>query len=164
MAGPPRFLCDGMLGSLARWMRLLGFDTAYAESTLTDEQVLQRCIQEGRSLLTRDAQLRERAAANGRAAFDAGEGSVEDQVRRLVQAGTIRLHPERFFTRCTRCNGDLASTPVASVRDRLPPRILELHAEFWMCNACGQIYWKGTHVDEILKRLNRMDPQMPGRA
>lgn len=154
MGSSPTFLCDGMLGSLARWLRLVGFDTAYADSKLRDEEVLAQSRAEGRILLTRDQDLARRARTAGSSCQLLEDGSVESQIRSLVRGGTLELDPRRFFSRCTRCNGPLRATSREAAGPRLPARILELHSEFWECPQCGHIYWQGTHVEEILRKLS----------
>lgn len=153
MGDEPRLLCDGMLGSLARWLRLVGFDTAYAASTLSDDEVLALCGREGRLLVTRDVSLHQRGLRMGLSCQVLDDESVLDQVQVLVRRGALRLDPARFFSRCTRCNGGLEKETPAAVRGSVPPAVFDQHEEFWRCASCGHIYWKGTHVEEIHRRL-----------
>lgn len=155
---PPAFVCDGMLGSLARWLRLLGFDTLYAGSHLDDNDVLELCRREGRVLLTRDVALLQRARNQNQGCWDLSDGTVQSQVQSLLERAAIHLDPERFFTRCTRCNGSLGPRTKAEVASRVPAGILELHTQFWQCGACGHVYWKGTHVEEIHRKLAGFRP------
>ena len=53
---PFTFFADVMLGKLARWLRMLGYDTAY-ERKIDDADVVGRVLREDRWLLTRDRHL-----------------------------------------------------------------------------------------------------------
>ncbi|MGH2670791.1 MAG: Mut7-C RNAse domain-containing protein, partial [bacterium] len=103
MPEPVKFLCDGMLGSVARWLRLLGFDAAYAGSEATDSEVLARAEREGRFLATRDLQLVQRSLKKGVPALLLRPGTKEEQLLILLMHSGADLDPARFFTRCTDC-------------------------------------------------------------
>src|SRR5688572_26412682 len=97
-----------MLGSVARWLRLLGYDAAYAGSKASDTEVLERAEREGRFLATRDVQLVQRALRAGIGALLLKEASKEEQVLLLLMHAGATLDPDRFFTRCTECGELLA--------------------------------------------------------
>lgn len=148
-----KFLCDGMLGSVARWLRLLGYDAAYAGSKATDTEVLERAEREGRFLATRDVELVQRALRAGIGALLLKEASKEEQVLLLLMHAGAALDPDRFFTRCTECGELLAKAPKDEVVDKIPPGVAELQTEFWRCPGCAHVYWQGSHVTEIEKKI-----------
>lgn len=132
-----------MLGKLARDLRLLGYDVAYARPTEADEAVLERARAEHRTLLTRDKQLAERAGGSGVLLRGAHGAELEEAV---VALG---LQPTRdaFLSRCTECGERL-------VRCGLPdPSVPGDVDAAWKCPACGHRYWEGTHVEDMRRRL-----------
>jgi uncharacterized protein with PIN domain len=147
------FLCDGMLGSLARWLRLLGFDAAYAGSQMKDEEVLAWAEREGRFLVTRDLGLVQRCIKKGVPALLLKHGTKEEQMLILLMHSGAQVDPARFFTRCTECGELLAQAPLAEVADRVPPAVQQSETVFWRCPRCGHVYWKGSHVTEIEKKI-----------
>jgi hypothetical protein len=143
-----RLLLDVMLGKLARYLRMCGYDAAYAldRGIEADEDLLAVADAEGRRLVTRDRRLAERASGGVR--VDARE--VEDQLRELREAGfAVSLSAEP--ARCGRCNG--AVDPVEggeSVPDYAPD---PSSTACYRCRDCGQVFWKGSHWDDVRERL-----------
>ena len=146
----PRFLADEMLGTLARWLRMMGYDTVYARDLL-DREVLRMARAEGRVLLTRDRQLAERAEDRG---LLVTSDVLEEQLKQVIAA--LGLREDHLMPRCTRCNGQLETVGREEVAGRVPERVLAIRTEFYLCPKCGQIYWKGTHWDDIDRRLKRL--------
>lgn len=146
----PRFLADEMLGTLARWLRMMGYDTEYARGLL-DAELLRAAETEDRILLTRDKQLAERAGDRG---LLIASVVLDEQLDQVVAA--FRLSNDRTMTRCTVCNGELEVVGAGEVAGKVPERVLEIRREFYVCPRCGQIYWKGTHWDRVEKKLERV--------
>jgi len=149
MPSDPRFLADEMLGSLARWLRIMGYDTTYARH-ITDREVLCRARAEGRSVRTRDHQLAERAGGQG---LLVESDALEEQ---LVQVSCdLGLTFEERCTRCTICNGALRdATPQEWTQ--APPRVRGSQDRIYKCQDCGQLYWRGSHWSKITERLERV--------
>ena len=137
-----RFVLDGHLGTLARHLRLLGFDTAYAAEA-TDRQLIRTSVSEGRILLTRDvALLKNRTVTHGHfVRSDLPLEQVTDVVARFQLAG--RLRP---YSRCLACNGVLEPVAKETIADRLPPLTRRYIDTFWTCPDCGKDYWRGAHA------------------
>ncbi|MDX6381183.1 MAG: uncharacterized protein QOI57_2207, partial [Rubrobacteraceae bacterium] len=57
-----KFLCDAMLGGLAKWLRAAGYDTYYARdgTDISDGSLVRMALEEGRVLLTSDRGFLER--------------------------------------------------------------------------------------------------------
>jgi uncharacterized protein with PIN domain len=127
----------------------MGYDTEYARG-LSDREVLDLAERDGRVVLTRDRQLAERARANG---LYITSDVLEEQLSQVAAAFGLRF--DRSMTRCTLCNGELVLTTPEQVKERVPPRVLAAHDQFFVCPLCGQIYWKGSHWDDITSRLER---------
>lgn len=160
--GPPRFIADGMLGTLARWLRLCGFDTVF-DPALDDPEIAARAAREDRVVLTRDrGLLARRLVTRGLLVEDADLGT---QLRQVVAAFGLEVPEDALFSRCAACNG--AVRRVASkdeVAHRVPPFVLRTHDAFLRCPDCGRIYWAGTHRALALERLRKLlDPGPAGR-
>ena len=141
----PRFALDGHLGKLASYLRLLGFDTWY-RNQVDDADLAAVAASEGRVVLTRDRDLLKRkAVVYGywvRALVPRHQ--VAEVLARFAIAGLARP-----FTRCPRCNGLLHPVPKAEVLDALEPLTRRYYDEFYRCDRCGQIYWRGSHFERI---------------
>jgi uncharacterized protein with PIN domain len=147
----PRFFADAMLGRLARWLRILGYDTRY-EADVEDAALVRSALQEDRVILTRDRALPEEFRVPALVLVKAEQPA--EQLRELVTL--FRLDTEdRLFTRCSRCNAGLESVPSDQIAERVPPRVIREHDHFKLCPGCGRIYWKGSHVDRIRDAIRR---------
>lgn len=143
----PRFIADVHLGTLARYLRLLGFDTAY-DNRAADPDLARRSVGERRILLTRDVGL-----LKHRVLTHAHYVRATDPARQLdevVQALDLRTRIKPF-SRCMRCNGRLRRVSKASVAAALPPRVQQRVETVSRCVACGRIYWPGTHFDRLTR-------------
>ena len=166
LAGPPplppnetTFVLDGHLGRLAAYLRLSGFDTLYRRDAADDE--LARLAGDGRVLLTRDLGLLKRSAVV-RGAFVRSDRPSEQLIetfQRFDLAGAVRP-----FARCLRCNRLLEPADRGSARDLVPPRVYREQAEFRRCPACGQLFWRGSHVARMSRLLERAVDAAGGHA
>jgi uncharacterized protein with PIN domain len=141
-----------MLGRLARWLRILGYDTSY-EAHVEDAVLVRRALEEQRVILTRDRTLPEEFRVPALVLVEAER--PDEQLRELVRR--FRLDTEgRLFTRCSRCNAGLESVARDKVAGRVPPRVLRDHDRFKRCPGCGRIYWEGSHTDRIRNAIRRV--------
>jgi len=139
-----------MVGRLARWLRILGYDTIYPE--VSDAEMLRMAHEEGRVLLTRDTGLTDR---KGVSIFFIESDHLEDQLGQVIRRFRLDTRSKRF-TRCGVCNGLLEKVSPEAVRDEVPEFVQRTHDQFARCTSCGQIYWPGTHwpkIDAMLKKL-----------
>ena len=139
------FVADVHLGRLARYLRLLGFDTLYDRNRL-DTELAEVSSTEGRILLTRDVELLKRSAVTH------GYFVRSDEPRRQVVEVTRRFHLEDHlhpFTRCMVCNGGLSTVPKAEIEDRLPAATRQHIDDYSKCTECGRVYWRGAHHPEL---------------
>ena len=146
-----RFLCDQMLGTLATWLRILGYDTAYARD-VDDAALLRQAASEQRRLLTRDKEL----ASRNDDAILIESTDLEEQLRRVIEATGMDLSREAMLSRCTVCNTPVCKVEKAAVAGEVPEHAYEQHEEFWRCPSCGRIYWKGTHWDNMQDFIQRL--------
>ena len=151
----PRFLADAMLGSLARWLRLLGYDTIYTGDQ-SDHEILEALEGDDRILLTRDRGLCRRAVRKGYRCILLRGLSVEESLYLVARRLGIRLEVDPSRSRCPVCNAPLREASPGEVRGRVPEDVLRLHDRFWVCTGCGKVYWRGGHwrgIEETLKRV-----------
>jgi len=147
-----KFIADGMLGKLTRWLRMLGHNVKYS-SKLDDAQLIMIAKKERRTLLTRDLELYQQAVARGVNAFYL-EGKTEaDRLAHLAKRFTIKLDIDMVTSRCTRCNTRVKPISKEKVVDRIEKSTFSHYNEFWECTKCGQIYWQGAHWTKIRKTL-----------
>ena len=156
MRSPPRFVADAMLGSLARKLRIFGFDTLYfgRGGDLEFEALAKK---ERRVILTSDRRLFARSEGRGLRAILV-EGTTDRARLRCVttRSGlTITLGLGRGrASRCAICNGELevlGRRDVASTE--IPAKVLARHRLFYRCRSCSKFYWRGKHW-ERLRRLS----------
>ena len=145
-----KLLCDHMLGSLARWLRFMGYDTAYPEPG-PDRALVERVRLENRILLTRDKELAGRVAG----AIQIHSDNLEEQIREVATALPLRLVDP--LSRCSLCNELLVPAPLEEVNDLVPEGVRSRHQLFWRCPSCRRVYWQGTHWDKMVERLNHLD-------
>jgi uncharacterized protein with PIN domain/sulfur carrier protein ThiS len=141
----PRFAVDVPLGTLARYLRLCGFDSWYRNDA-SDDLLASLAASQRRVLLTRDLELlKRRIVSHG--CFVRSRRPREqlaEVCRRLDLSGLIRP-----FTRCTRCNEVLRPVEKAQVLDRLPDETRRCYDRFQQCGACGRVYWRGSHARRL---------------
>jgi len=147
--GSLKLLADCMLGRLAKWLRLLGYDTAY-ENDATDHELARRARAEGRVLLTRDREL---AGRRGLDTLFITSEDLEEQVEQIQDS--LGPPPDPSLSRCSVCNGPLEEMRDVEVADRVPPYVRRTHTDFFRCTECDRIYWRGSHVDAMDQELDR---------
>ena len=154
--GCDRFIADGHLGKLARNLRLLGLDTFYTPEA-EDRFLLQIMEADNRALLTRDRRLLMHARV--RHGFCPRSVHPEDQTTEVLNRFGLRDSPRLIvpFLRCLECNGLLKGVPKKEVLEQLAgePLTLRYYNEYRMCSACGRIYWPGTHLEKLARRVAR---------
>lgn len=144
----PRFVADHMLGSLARWLRMMGYDTVYDKS-LDDPAITKLAREEGRFILTRDRELAKEAGALFVEADD-----LDAQLKAVAEKYGLK-HNDGLI-RCSACNGALVDLPKEQAKGSVPEGAFEGNDRFWKCSKCGKVYWKGTHWRGIMERFNRL--------
>jgi uncharacterized protein with PIN domain len=144
----PRFVADHMLGSLAKWLRIMGYDTVY-DKTLDDEQLAALARAENRFVLTRDKELSKEPGA-----FLVEDEQLDSQLAAV--AGKFGLKFDEASTRCTACNGELKGLPKEEAKDSVPEGAFAGNDEFWKCSVCGKVYWRGSHWHGIMDRLKKL--------
>jgi len=144
-----KLLCDHMLGSLARWLRFMGYDTAYPEPT-SDRDLIDMARREDRILLTRDKEL----AGRVREAVGIRSDDLDEQIREVAAVLPLRLIDP--LSRCSLCNSVLLPVSRDAIEELVPVGVRSRHEEFWRCPSCQRVYWQGSHWDKMVERLNHL--------
>ena len=154
-----KFLVDGMLGKLARWLRMLGQDVTY-DTGLGDNELLELAKKESRVLLTKDLELYKRAASRN-IETNYIEGTTEPE--RLSEVSIrygLALVIDMDKTHCPVCNTLLKPASKELLRDELQTNTYAHYDKFWKCPNCGQIYWQGAHWKQINNTLNEAQKKL----
>jgi uncharacterized protein with PIN domain len=154
-----RFVLDVHLGKLARYLRLLGFDTRY-ENDYDDDAIIWLARSESRIILTRDRGLLKHGAVTH--GYWVRATAPRQQIAEIVRVFDL-VGSARPFSRCIRCNGRLQRVPKSAVADRLPPRVRAHFEEFVQCPNCAAVYWPGSHYDKMRKVVGELVAELsPG--
>ena len=149
---PLKFMADSMLGRLARWLRILGYDVAY-ESSISDNDLIARALRENRIILTMDRELANRKSAKNVLLLRSDD--YKEQLKHVITYYKIDCE-SHIFSRCLLCNERLDSVEKEKIKDKVPPYVYATHDEFDICPQCRRAYWSGTHRDNILKKLDKI--------
>src|SRR5579864_247045 len=149
-----RFVVDGMLGGLARWLRMLGYDTKY-DSMMDDNTLLDQTQKDGAILLTRDQELHDRARKKGLSSVLILGKNEEDNLAQLAKSLGVSVEIDMAATMCPKCGSPLREVSKDEASGSVPPASLKLYDRFWKCTAanCGRTYWVGSHWKNIRQTL-----------
>ena len=147
-----KFIADGMLGKLTRWLRMLGQDVEYSNNA-EDSKLLAVAKKENRILLTRDFELYQRALGKNVDAFYLEGSTGEEKLAELAKRYGIPLEIDMSISRCPKCNSLVKPVPQEKLAETIEKNTFEHYNEFWQCSKCGQIYWQGAHWTRIKKSL-----------
>ncbi|HUT17356.1 MAG TPA: Mut7-C RNAse domain-containing protein [Acidobacteriota bacterium] len=149
-----KFIADGMLGKLTRWLRMLGQDVQYSNK-LDDAELIVMAKKERRILLTRDVELYQRAVAKGVDAFYIEGRTEAAKLAELAKRFDIPLAIDLKRSRCPRCNTKIRPTPKEKLAGKVEKNTFIYYDEFWKCPKCGHIYWQGAHWGRIRATLEK---------
>ncbi|MEM2104753.1 MAG: Mut7-C RNAse domain-containing protein [Candidatus Bathyarchaeia archaeon] len=147
-----KFVADGMLGKLTRWLRILGHNVKYS-NRLEDSQLIAIAKKERRILLTRDLELYQQAAAKKIQAFYVDGQTEAERLAKIAEKFGITLDVDMAKSRCPKCNAHVKPILKEKVAGKVEDNTLSHYDEFWQCLKCGQIYWQGAHWKRIRETL-----------
>ncbi len=151
-----RFIVDHNVGKLAKWLRMMGYDSLFFNGN-DDSHMVAQALAEGRVILTRDTEImKRRVINNGRLKAVLIESEdPERQIQQLIN--TLNLSGQfRPFTICLECNECLVERSPEEVKDRVPPYVYKTHSQYMDCPACRRIYWRGTHWEAMMRKLQQL--------
>lgn len=149
-----KFIVDGMMGGLARWLRILGYDSSYDANT-PDNDLLKIAWDDSRILLTRDSELYDRAKHKRLPALFVEGSNEAERLAFLARKLQIRLDVNMTETKCPECGRELRKVSKTEVSTIVPPASLELYNDYWKCIGCGKVYWVGSHWKQIKSTLEK---------
>jgi len=147
-----KFIADGMLGKLTRWLCMLGHNVKYSNK-LDDAQLIMIAKKERRILLTRDLELYQQATAKGVNAFYLNGKTEAERLAQIAKRFKMKLDIDMATSRCPKCNTQVKAIAKEKVVDKVEKSTFSCYNEFWQCPNCGQIYWQGAHWTRIRKTL-----------
>jgi uncharacterized protein with PIN domain len=150
-----KFAVDRMLGRLAKWLRILGYDTLF-DAHVPTSVILAHAKRDGRVFLTRDTRLPSLARLTD--TFIVQSEEYKEQLREVVNHFQLDIS-SGLFTRCTICNEEIKTVEKAVVKDRLPEQSAASYNRFYQCPKCRRVYWGGTHTDNTKLRLKEIFPE-----
>ena len=142
------FAAEKTLGRLAKWLRILGFDTLY-EPDLPAGYF--GGLESSRLLLTRRATGRQGRTGNPYVVIRTDH--YWDQLGEVIQAVGMTAESIQPFSRCIRCNSAIISANKADLQGKVPDYIWETHDVFRICQRCQRIYWSGSHIERSMERI-----------
>lgn len=145
-----KFILDDMLGKLARWIRIMGYDAKYFHK-ISDDELIKQAKDEGRILLTRDRSLAKRFAVS---CLLIKTQDIESQLNYVIKRFGLDIN--NIFTRCPSCNGKLEEIEKEKVYNNVPDFVFSSYDNFSICKACLKYYWKGPHWEKIKESLNKL--------
>ena len=148
-----------MLGSLAKWLRIFGFDTVYPDATMNDDRILQIAQREKRLLISRDKELLIRAKKTLVPVLKIHTTDLTEQLHQILQE--IPIDEEKILTRCTLCNTSLHSIDKEVIKEKIPEKVFQTRNEFWVCPSCSKYYWMGTHYENMREKINTLVSKDP---
>ena len=150
----PRFILDVNLGKLARRLRLLGFDAAY-QNDYHDADVVRIGTSKQRIILTRDRRLLyHKAITHG---YWVRAVDPEQQLAEVIRRFDLQRLIQPFH-RCMECNGLISPVPKKEILNQLEPLTKKYYEEFYRCDDCRKVYWKGSHYEHMLEHIKRLSP------
>ena len=150
------FIVDTTLGKLAKWLRILGYDTVYWRAD-DPEGILRRAREEQRTLVTKDTKLFK--AKGSLEALLIREDNPFRQLQEVVRHFRLLVNKGMLFTRCLACNAPLEAIDPEEAKGGVPDHIYHTHQEFSRCSVCRKVYWAGTHYGQMARVVERLQKE-----
>lgn len=147
-----KFVLDVHLGTLAKYLRMMGFDTIY-KNDYNDEEIIEISSNERRTILTRDRGILKRNVVTH--GYWIRNQNPELQLKEVVERFNLK-NQIREFERCLECNAKLEKADREKIIERLPLKVRQRQNNFWYCKNCDNIYWRGSHFEKMKEIINRV--------
>ena len=151
----PKFIVDSNVGKLTKWLRMMGYDTLFFNGS-NDSGMVATALNEGRVILTRDTQImKRRVVTSGQLkAILIQSDEPERQMQQTIN--TLNLDCQfRPFAICLECNQPLLERSKQQIKDLVPLYVFQTQSQYMECPACHRIYWRGTHWQAMIRKLER---------
>jgi len=151
-----KLIVDGMLGNIAKWLRLLGIDVQY-ERNMDDEELIQMALKNDAILITGDEELSFKAFKRKiKVIYIQNKIPKEIAIKKILKELNLRKEDLNIGSRCIVCNNLLKQVNKENITDKIPSKVLESNEEFWYCDKCKKLYWYGSHWKNIEKELEEL--------
>ncbi len=148
----PKFILDVHLGTLAKYLRMLGFDTIY-RNDFSDAEIVKISLKEKRAILTRDVGILKRSEVTR--GYWVRNTDPFKQVEEIVKRFDLK-NQIKEFTRCIECNTILEMIEKEKIIDRLPLKVKATQNNFLYCKNCDKIYWRGSHYESMKGLIEKL--------
>jgi len=149
-----KILCDQMLGTLAKWLRILGFDTFYVNVKMSDEDLLNIAKGENRTIFTRDKELIIRGKKKNLNFIPIVTTELDLQLNQVLKH--VNIDEKSILSRCTLCNTVLDKVEKNKVQGKIPSKVFENNEKFWFCSKCNKFYWMGSHYNKMINKIGKI--------
>ena len=153
----PIFFVDAMLGNIAKKLRLMGYDTKYY-SDIEDKSLIQTAKKENRIVISRDEDLvRVSQKKDVNAIYIQSEKEIQQihDIMDFLNLEKVEINGEK--ARCPNCNFKTESIDKKNIDQKIPKKVLEFNEKFWICRNCNQIFWEGTHIQNLQKLVRSIN-------
>jgi uncharacterized protein with PIN domain len=148
----PKFIADVHLGTLAKYMRMIGLDTLY-QNNYPYGEIIKISLEEKRTILTKDRDLlKQNDVTHG---YWIRSDNPDEQLKEIINRFDLK-NEIKEFSRCLECNTILIHVEKEKILDRLPPKVKQRQNEFFYCTNCDKVYWKGSHFDKMKNLIDKV--------
>ncbi len=147
----PAFIADCHLGKLAKYLRMMGFDTLFFEQ-IEDSELIRLARKENRIILTRDKELSQR---KGALTYLLKDVQMPAQLKDVAATFKLKTYRKKF-SRCIVCNRPLRVVEKEHILNRLPPKVIRFFDYFEICDRCDRVYWHGDHYKRMQAALEEI--------
>lgn len=148
----PKFVLDVHLGTLAKYMRMLGFDTLY-KNNYKDDEIVKISLKEGRAILTKDRGILKRSEVTR--GYWIRSTKTDEQIIEVIKRFNLKAQIKKL-SRCLLCNSLLKKISKEKAIDRLPRKVKEYQHEFYYCKNCDKVFWKGSHYTKMMGIIEKI--------
>lgn len=151
-----KFIATKELGRLAKWMRILGFDTEYfKEENYSKLKII--ALRDQRIILTRNTRL---TRPKGIKLVQIKHDLLNEQLLDVSKELDLKTEKELMFSRCTICNVELERVEKEAIKDKVPEYVFNTQSKFIQCPVCQRIYWSGTHWGNVEALITQIQLQI----
>jgi hypothetical protein len=145
-----KFIVDNMLGKLAKYLRMMGYDTFFP-APKNAKELIDLSKDENRAILTRNSIfIRDFKPENY---LFIKSQSFSDQMLQVIKTYNLEINSDKFFTLCLVCNEPLLDISKDEVKGKIPEKVYSSFDNFMLCPSCSRIYWRGGHTQRMENRL-----------
>jgi uncharacterized protein with PIN domain len=154
-AGNLKFIVDHNVAKLARWLRMMGYNTIIFDQP-DDWQMIRIALAENRVVITKDTGvMKRRVITSGKLrALLVNSDDPEKQIQQVIKS--FELDNYNPFSLCLECNVLLVLVQREEIKDRVPPYVYQTKSQFVECPVCHRVYWQGSHWEAMIQTLEKL--------